>query len=92
MIVKTLYKVTNVLIQIANDWRARQYSYPKSVGTWAVEFRAKVLDQWENSDSTWLLLNFYMEWTIDIYGNNHQVESLKWTLNHMINRFYGFNK
>ena len=35
-----------------------------------------------------------MDWTIDIYGDNHncQVESLKWTLNHTINGFHGFNK
>ena len=62
MIVKTLYKrlYTSDVIQTTNDWRARQYSCPKSVGTWAVEFRAKVLDQSKKFDSTCILLNVFI--------------------------------
>ena len=62
MIVKTLYKClyTSDVIQTTNDWRARQYSCPKSVGTWVVEFRAKVLDQSKSSDSTCILLNVFI--------------------------------
>ena len=68
-----------------------------------MSFRLRMIDEPANilvqSLSEHKQLNFAQKfWTNqqknDIYGDHHnyQIESLKWTVNHTINRFHGFNK